>query len=73
MTNRTSASDHIPDHAPARDPEPACAAALVAAACVAIGLAAIVWTIYGSLDRDAFDVRATVITPVLSALGVQAR
>ena len=56
-----------------REPEPACAATLLATACAAIALIAVVWALYESLDRDAFDLDAAVITPVLSALGVQTR
>lgn len=69
MTNRPGASAPFPDSAPVREPEPACVASLLVTACAAMGLVVIVWAVYGSLDHDAFDVTATVITPVLAALG----
>lgn len=54
-----------------RDPEPACAVALIGSACVAIELAVVLWATYDAFDHNGFNVNAAVVNPVLAALGFQ--
>ncbi|TPG23596.1 hypothetical protein [Variovorax guangxiensis] len=72
MANEFGSDAQLPTRASRRDLEPACPAAQLGTLCAAIGLAAVLWTTYSAFDRNGFDVRVAVITPVLAALGFQA-
>ncbi|RZI95720.1 MAG: hypothetical protein EOP78_05970 [Variovorax sp.] len=72
MTPQARPDTDAPKAAPGSEPEPACVASVLGAVCAAIGLAAVVWTTYNAFDHNGFDVRAAVVTPVLTALGLEA-
>ena len=72
MTPQARPGADTPKAAPGSEPEPACVASVLGSLCAAIGLAAVVWTTYNAFDHNGLDVRAAVVTPVLTALGLEA-